>query len=1573
MTPHRDESPLTSFPWRSALVAVLAVSLLVGLPAFTDDTNLLRFDTAKPYVFIILDTSASMGMEFDTSADTWTPGGADGPGSRLYQAKQALFNTFKDVNDVHFGFASYNQDLVRAYQKHWLYYYEGSLPDSWPIAFPLSDSDTTLDDADSSALTKLVAIELLDEDGNPIEQAKDTRELEIDGHLLTFGAPFPAEGREAGSCGEPLDLTDDTDLSKLQSFAIDGRNSPQPTRFWITDGKDDYLLEVNRPGNNDDGTVNAAVGTDKMLVKLALYDYRSNSCPFTPGSSPDYQASLQMRLDPYLSDTFFVDSTQGTITAKSDETLPRLWEHQDAVSEGEFGTRPFTGEGWESNYDSGGLVVIPADATAEEEQALQEFQAELDSSARDRWCADEAGYDANGVFDNSLCQDALTSEIKPAEETLFDADHRRSLDNGDMIPFHWSLDHRSQFLDRLAPGYSSSAQPDFRAASFFEDSPDAGSSGAPLQLVNSTRRPLLALDVSPLQRAMVDVRCWYLGLRGKGSNKCKSENPVVEVGWEERACEFDSQFGCRKPYLIIITDGEANTGGQNATASVSDMQNASGVRTWVLNLGDPKNCQSGTLHSIVQSSGKGKDATGECIDVDGGSGLRQELESILGEIRTEVKAFASAAVPTVQATVEQKIFLTNFIPFNDSGVWDGHVDAFLKPLRVDNGKPDDTFVCGKPPPDGSSPDPLNVGCFLWDAKDNLLTLQYDETAPTDELLALDQTDRRRVFYARAASEPGDWANRRELFLEPALEPGTQEQRFDLWDALGITGYNKNEPVQAEGEPHVNKSAHDLAQAVIDFVLHKKVGTEVNTTAGTTTPIDVLLGDIFHSTPQVVGTPPNLFYFARDLNGDDSLDCKAGDDNENKGYRCFFNRHRLRRKMLVVGANDGQLHAFDAGRFRGHDDPDATDSFTGLDLVNDANPDGSFDNGTGMELFSYVPRMVMPTLKEQHIATSKHFFSVDGNTTVADVFIDPVNDGGTFPTEADREWRTVVIGGLREGGVGYYALDITQPDPIETHPELGFVPTVAPSGGDSNDPASANYLPGCLTAGATDCGEVPFPVTTWEFTDRSHDNGTWYRLDEDRDWMEDPDTGFTGTVDENDPSFGQPDLADSWSTPNVGRIQICKEGGSDCGVGGADLEDRYVAVFGGGMDVDSKSDPFNEVRGNWLYMVDIETGQVLYKQRLVGAAPAEPAAVDITGDGYFDRIYIGTLAGFMYRVDLGPVSGSFPGLEVVEVTGIADDGSTESLELDRLPRDVWQPVRLFDANFDIGFNDDGSPATDDDGDVVDQDSANFRPIYYRPAVLFQADDEGFVLAFGTGDREDLWSLDDVTGRFFMLVDSFNTTADISGPLNESDLARVDPGDAGLGATNLLQTGGWYLVLGNKERVITEAFSLSGLTIFSAYEPIVFTGEDTTTGEDATTEEEQVCGEDIESVDADTVCSLRGTSNIYVVKTTNADGLLFDTSGNAQRSRQVADFVTNPFTEQGTVKRARGDGSDAEGGGSADELTPDLEKVMESLKDLFPDQCRFANYRVDVKTIAADTSLQFIAPIPVCIIEHNWKEF
>ena len=55
--------------------------------------------------------------------------------------------------------------------------------------------------------------------------------------------------------------------------------------------------------------------------------------------------------------------------------------------------------------------------------------------------------------------------------------------------------------------------------------------------------------------------------------------------------------------------------------------------------------------------------------------------------------------------------------------------------------------------------------------------------------------------------------------------------------------------------------------------------------------------------------------------------------------------------------------------------------------------------------------------------------MDNSTRLDDVFIDPAASVTGTATCLDREWRTVMIGSYREGGSGYFALDITQPDVI----------------------------------------------------------------------------------------------------------------------------------------------------------------------------------------------------------------------------------------------------------------------------------------------------------------------------------------------------------------------------------------------------------------------------------------------------------------------------------------------------------------------------------------------------------------
>jgi hypothetical protein len=98
----------------------------------------------------------------------------------------------------------------------------------------------------------------------------------------------------------------------------------------------------------------------------------------------------------------------------------------------------------------------------------------------------------------------------------------------------------------------------------------------------------------------------------------------------------------------------------------------------------------------------------------------------------------------------------------------------------------------------------------------------------------------------------------------------------------------------------------------------------------------------------------------------------------------------------------------------------------------------------------------------------------------------------------------------------------------------------------------------------------------------------------------------------------------------------------------------------------------------------------------------------------------------------------------------------------------------------------------------------------------------------------------------------------------------------------------------------------------------------------------------------------------------------TAADGTRSRflAVSDFVTNPYTEQSSTKNPA---TSQPTGANADQLTASLTKVMNELKKLFPANCKFTNYRLDIKTISSDTGVIFIAPVPVCVVEKNWKEF
>jgi hypothetical protein len=166
-----------------------------------------------------------------------------------------------------------------------------------------------------------------------------------------------------------------------------------------------------------------------------------------------------------------------------------------------------------------------------------------------------------------------------------------------------------------------------------------------------------------------------------------------------------------------------------------------------------------------------------------------------------------------------------------------------------------------------------------------------------------------------------------------------------------------------------------------------------------------LGAIFHSTPILIGPPPFPY--------------------SSGSYQSFKQEYAVtnpRNEVLYAGANDGMLHAFDAGSWDG-----STNSYT---------------IGTGAEVFGYIPPNLLPKITSWYdssigVGTKLNFPEfVDSTPTASDVFFSNIFNGtvnsvdnSNYPlnqSSLQSSWHSVLMGGERNGGNYYYALGVTNP-------------------------------------------------------------------------------------------------------------------------------------------------------------------------------------------------------------------------------------------------------------------------------------------------------------------------------------------------------------------------------------------------------------------------------------------------------------------------------------------------------------------------------------------------------------------
>lgn len=268
-----------------------------------------------------------------------------------------------------------------------------------------------------------------------------------------------------------------------------------------------------------------------------------------------------------------------------------------------------------------------------------------------------------------------------------------------------------------------------------------------------------------------------------------------------------------------------------------------------------------------------------------------------------------------------------------------------------------------------------------------------------------------------------------------------------------------------------------------------------------------LGDIVSSTPRLVSNVK--------LNTYDLAPPNGYNDSSYKKY--IASATYKNRGMVLVGGNDGMLHAFKLGVLS-----EKADRFTRAQMNDESGNLANALDDLGREMWAFVPKNALPYLRYLGCKAGSgdatycnnidynHVFMVDRTPTVVDASIISDASCAADYSLCDRDatsgsnWTTVVIGGMGIGGANrnasdvctqgaagtciktpvagvgwssYFALDVK--DPANPKYMWEF----------SGDPASGNYL------GATITGPAVIRVKATGTATKGDDykNGKWFAI------------------------------------------------------------------------------------------------------------------------------------------------------------------------------------------------------------------------------------------------------------------------------------------------------------------------------------------------------------------------------------------------------------------------------------------------------------------------------------------------
>lgn len=213
----------------------------------------------------------------------------------------------------------------------------------------------------------------------------------------------------------------------------------------------------------------------------------------------------------------------------------------------------------------------------------------------------------------------------------------------------------------------------------------------------------------------------------------------------------------------------------------------------------------------------------------------------------------------------------------------------------------------------------------------------------------------------------------------------------------------NDGINASNYRYLNSDSTTEAANIVNWIRGQEITGLRNRTVdfGTTTSLVgrvLRLGDIINSSPTPVSAPAESY----DLLYNDST------------YANFRTAYRDRRQVVYVGANDGMLHAFNAGFYNASCQRFTTQPTNAVCTKDTPNATGAVtatptNHPLGGEIWAYVPKNVLPHLRWLTDPSYKHTYYVDGAPIAFDAKIfasDSTHVGG---------WGTILLVPFRLGG------------------------------------------------------------------------------------------------------------------------------------------------------------------------------------------------------------------------------------------------------------------------------------------------------------------------------------------------------------------------------------------------------------------------------------------------------------------------------------------------------------------------------------------------------------------------------